>query len=246
SRSLIENAVGGAGRDNILGNAANNTLTGNAGDDTLVGAGGNDTLLGGNGADHLRGGAGADYLDGGAGDYDTIEYSDANGGVSVNLETNVVSGDIASGDRISGFENVIGGNGSDVIYGSSRDNVLFGSRGGDQLVGSGGHDYLSGDDGADMLIVNEGGSATMMGGAGDDRFVVFPGTRAKILDFTAGPGQVDEIMMYKNVFTTYAEVRAAATENANSVYITKGDFSIEIVGVKLANLHADDFIFMNV
>ncbi|MET0745097.1 MAG: M10 family metallopeptidase [Microvirga sp.] len=246
SRSLIENAIGGNGHDDIRGNAANNALTGNGGDDTLAGAGGNDTLTGGAGADHLRGGAGADRLDGGAGTYDTLEYSDASDGVAVNLGTSVVSGGYAAGDIISGFENLIGGNGSDVLYGSSAANVIFGSRGSDQIVGSGGQDYLSGDEGDDMLIVNEGGGATMAGGAGDDRFVVFPGTHARILDFTAGSGPVDEILIYKNVFASFAEVRAAAVDAGGGTTITKGAFSIEIAGVRPWQLHADDFYFLSV
>ncbi|WP_202329077.1 M10 family metallopeptidase C-terminal domain-containing protein [Mesorhizobium sp. L-8-3] len=54
-RSLIENAIGGAGSDTISGNQAANTLQGNAGNDALIGQGGNDRLYGGNGNDVLRG-----------------------------------------------------------------------------------------------------------------------------------------------------------------------------------------------
>ncbi len=54
-----------------------------------------------------------------------------------------------------------------------------------------------------MLIVNEGGSATMVGASGDDRFVVFPGTQAKIMDFVAGAGHIDEILIYKNIFASF-------------------------------------------
>ncbi len=188
SRSLIENALGGSGNDDISGNKANNVLIGNAGDDTLYGAGGDDRLMGGDGNDHLRGGAGADYLHGGAGTYDTVEYSDSTISVYVNLGTNVAWGGTAQGDVISGFENIIGSAADDVLYGSSGANVILGNRGSDQIVGSGGNDYLAGEDGDDMLIVNEGGSATMVGASGDDRFVVFPGTQAKIMDFVAGAG----------------------------------------------------------
>ncbi|MBZ0129747.1 MAG: M10 family metallopeptidase C-terminal domain-containing protein [Rhodobacteraceae bacterium] len=81
ARSLIENATGGSGDDEITGNAANNTLTGNGGDDTLRGGDGNDTLLGGAGSDTMFGEDGDDtfrysasdvvgaseYLNGGSG-----------------------------------------------------------------------------------------------------------------------------------------------------------------------------------
>ncbi len=138
SRSLIENALGGSGNDDISGNKANNVLIGNAGDDTLYGAGGDDRLMGGDGNDHLRGGAGADYLHGGAGTYDTVEYSDSTISVYVNLGTNVAWGGTAQGDVISGFENIIGSAADDVLYGSSGANVILGNRGSDQIVGSGG------------------------------------------------------------------------------------------------------------
>lgn len=49
--TLIENAVGGAGRDTLLGNALANVLTGGAGGDSLAG---------GNGADLLRGDGGSE------------------------------------------------------------------------------------------------------------------------------------------------------------------------------------------
>lgn len=244
-RSLIENANGGNGDDDIRGNAANNVLTGNAGNDTLSGAAGQDSLIGGEGADHLRGGAGADYLDGGAGTYDTVEYSDSTTGVSVNLGAGTASGGYATGDQIFGFENVIGSAREDVLYGSSGNNVLLGNSGSDQLVGQGGSDHLGGDDGDDMLIVN-GGFATMVGGSGDDRFVVFSGSHARITDFTAGAGYTDEILIYKNIFASFAEVNAATYASGDSTFIVKGDFRIELVGVRPWHLHADDFNFLNI
>jgi hypothetical protein len=51
TRSLIENAKGGAGSDVILGNTGANNIDGGGGQDTLDGDGGNDTLTGGAGAD---------------------------------------------------------------------------------------------------------------------------------------------------------------------------------------------------
>lgn len=64
--ALIENAIGGAGRDVIDGNDLANSLLGGLGADGLNGGDGNDTLAGGAGADTLRGGLGDDLLKGGA------------------------------------------------------------------------------------------------------------------------------------------------------------------------------------
>ncbi len=60
-RSLIENAIGGSGNDQISGSQANNTLTGNGGNDYLLGLIGNDTLVGGAGSNNLDGSGGHDY-----------------------------------------------------------------------------------------------------------------------------------------------------------------------------------------
>jgi serralysin len=77
TRSLIENAKGGSGNDQIIGNQAANSLVGNSGNDTLKGEGGNDVLIGGSGGDMLYGGAGADRLYGGAGADDLFGGSGA-------------------------------------------------------------------------------------------------------------------------------------------------------------------------
>lgn len=65
SRSLIENAFGGYGDDEIRGNDANNNLTGRRGRDQMNGDGGTDHLKGGFGNDWLFGGDGNDRLSGG-------------------------------------------------------------------------------------------------------------------------------------------------------------------------------------
>ncbi len=56
----IENAMGGAGADQITGNNLSNQLDGGAGADALSGGNGNDILIGGAGNDNLDGGAGND------------------------------------------------------------------------------------------------------------------------------------------------------------------------------------------
>jgi serralysin len=65
-RSLIENATGGSGNDQIVGNRGTNQLLGGIGNDLLVGAGGNDVLHGGAGNDAIWGDA-TDATGGGSG-----------------------------------------------------------------------------------------------------------------------------------------------------------------------------------
>jgi Ca2+-binding RTX toxin-like protein len=61
-RSLIEDAVGGSGADQITGNSAANSLSGMKGADRLLGLEGNDVLQGGAGNDTLAGDAGRDMF----------------------------------------------------------------------------------------------------------------------------------------------------------------------------------------
>ena len=72
--TVIENAIGGAGNDQLVGNAADNRLTGGGGVDQLYGGLGTDTLIGGAGSDTLTGGGGDDVFRGSAADLsgDTI------------------------------------------------------------------------------------------------------------------------------------------------------------------------------
>ncbi|MEM8789166.1 MAG: M10 family metallopeptidase [Pseudomonadota bacterium] len=74
--TVIENAKGGGGADEVYGNQSANLLQGGAGNDKLVGRRGFDTLEGqtgndkmfaGGGRDELKGGTGADLLRGGQG-----------------------------------------------------------------------------------------------------------------------------------------------------------------------------------
>ena len=69
--SVIENAIGSPGRDDIFGNDADNVLSGGLGNDFIRGSAGNDSVNGGEGNDRLDGGPGNDRIDGGPG-IDTV------------------------------------------------------------------------------------------------------------------------------------------------------------------------------
>ncbi len=108
---------------------------------------------------------------------------------SVNSATGFATG------QVTGFENVTGGAGDDVLMGTSSANVLQGGngvdvllgRGGnDQLVGNKGNDQFFGDGGIDTLVWNDGdGSDLMEGGADADGVQVNAGTNDEV--FTMGP-----------------------------------------------------------
>ncbi|MGD9801585.1 MAG: hypothetical protein AB7V02_13415, partial [Parvularculaceae bacterium] len=139
------------GDDYIIGLLGADTLIGGAGNDTLHGDQHDDFIRGGAGEDYLKGGAGADTLDGGAG-IDTVDYSDASSGVTVRLWNQTATGNVATGDVISGFENASGGSAGDAIVGSDGvSNLLIGNDGNDTLYGLSGYDTIRGGAGADVL-----------------------------------------------------------------------------------------------
>ncbi len=184
----IIGVVGSRYADHLVGDDVHNNLQGGDGDDTLEGGGGGDWLLGGAGNDmldggvgndYLVGGAGADVLDGGAG-YDTADYGASDAGVSVNLTRVRAEGGHASGDRLTGIEELRGSSHADRLIGNGRDNELQGREGDDTLISGAGNDELHGGAGADRLD----------GGDGDDDWARYWGSDAGVtVNLAAGTGQ---------------------------------------------------------
>jgi RTX calcium-binding nonapeptide repeat (4 copies) len=104
--------VGGA----LLGTSSNDILTGTAAIDSIDGLEGNDQISGGDGADMLFGGAGNDRLAGNAGNdrldggqgFDRAVYTDATGGVTINLAAGTASGAGVDSDTLTNIEGVVG------------------------------------------------------------------------------------------------------------------------------------------
>jgi Ca2+-binding RTX toxin-like protein len=185
---------GGVG-DDVLGGDGPQYHDGGPGADRLTGSDAVDLLEGGLGPDEIRGGAGsdriagdpagphasADVLDGGPGAGDRVSYEGRTAGVIVDLARPGPHGAPGEGDVISGFEDVTGGEGADVLLGDAGPNVLDGYGGpgprGDRLEGRAGDDRLSGTSGDDRLAGGPGedwlsgnrGADAYAGGPGDDR-----------------------------------------------------------------------------
>jgi Ca2+-binding RTX toxin-like protein len=103
---------------------------------------------------------GSNVFDGGPGN-DWIAFTGRKNPVTVNLVdvgTSYGNGEAGENDGITNIENVIGGDGNDIIYGDNANNTLIGGAGDDVLNGGGGNDTLQGGLGNDALI----------GGAGND------------------------------------------------------------------------------
>lgn len=187
---------GGAGVDTLVGGAGDDTLSGGADADTLDGGADIDTLTGGTGDDTLIGGAGADTIDGGA-DNDTLSYAGSGIGMTLDLAAAIFSGGDATGDVVTGVENVTGGFANDVINGLNNANVLKGGPGIDYIEGYAGSDTLQGDVGDDLLSGGadndslEGGANNdqVYGGLGDDFLTGGTG-----IDILSGDGGNDTVL----------------------------------------------------
>lgn len=145
TRSLIEDAIGGAGNDTLTGNQADNHLWGGDGNDSLVGGAGNDTLEGGAGLDTLYGGTGNDL------------YVVTSSGDLVREDLN------AGNDTVMAAANwVLGANIEDLVLTGSADINGTGNALANHIIGNGGNNSLEGGGGLD----------TLAGGAGNDNYLV--------------------------------------------------------------------------
>ena len=110
-------------------------------------------------AEEIEGGDGGDTLVGGDGVGDTVSYESSDRRVRVDLAdgtTGSASGGHATGDSISGFENIKGSAHGDVLTALNGTagvvgSTLWGLGGDDSLTGGAGNDTLEGGDGGDEL-----------------------------------------------------------------------------------------------
>ena len=141
----IEQLTGSAHADNITSAADSQRIDSAAGDDQI-------TL-----------GLGAISVDGGSGS-DTVDYSGLSASNAINVELdglNTVTLSINGSDdqTLSAVENVIGGQGDDVLTGDNNRNLLDGGIGNDILQGRGSDDTLIGGVGIDRADYSQAGGA---------------------------------------------------------------------------------------
>ena len=128
------------GFQNLLGSAFNDSLTGDASENTLTGGAGDDTLNpGANGAGTV------DLLDGGSGS-DTASFVGYTAGVTATLVGGADGTASVGGSQIAALrsiENLLGGDGNDVLTGDANANVIDGGLGDDTLDGGAGIDTIA-------------------------------------------------------------------------------------------------------
>lgn len=114
----------------------------------------------------------------GNGGNDTIDVADLSG--SFDVEDVVIDGGLGN-DSITGFGNLRGGAGSDVLTGDASSQLLQGGDGNDQLFGLAGNDRLEGGAGEDVLVGGTG-SDTIDGGDGFDTILIQGTSAANVID----------------------------------------------------------------
>lgn len=142
----------------------------NSGGDELYGFGGDDLFIADDGNNKYYGGEGVD----------TVAYYDASGGVIVDMSLtaddghfeslatwNTLMSSSTSNDFFYDVENIVGGDGDDVITGDAKANTFWGGKGNDVLNGGDGADVLYGNEGYDVLNGGKGAD-TLYGNHGND------------------------------------------------------------------------------
>ncbi|MCR9127308.1 MAG: DUF4214 domain-containing protein [Rhodobacteraceae bacterium] len=126
---------GEAGNDLIETSRYNDTLEGGADNDTLRGGGGDDLIEGGDGDDLIEGGSGSDHMIGGAGRDTAVLETGADHRIV--LSPSFTIADAMGTDTVTGFENLVMGEGNDTIIGDAGANALDAGGGDDFLYGDG-------------------------------------------------------------------------------------------------------------
>jgi len=162
----------GAGNDTIKTNSGHDVIYGNSGNDILEGGADNDKLYGGKGDDTLKGGDGNDILDGGKGvnsliggdGKDTYQVDSVDDVITElkgkNSGTDLVEASIdwtlgANLEKLTLLDNAIEATGNtlnNTLKGNSKANILNGLGGKDRMLGGAGNDTYMVEHSADTVI----------------------------------------------------------------------------------------------
>jgi serralysin len=192
-------------------------LTDDGNANVLSGLAGNDSFNGGAGDDILIGGAGSDILNGGTG-IDTAIYATATAAVTANMTTPTQNTGDAAGDTYTAIENLLGSAFADTLRADANANKIEGGASNDALTGN----------------------------AGNDTFVFHAGDGLDtISDFAAGAAVGDVIQVDTSLFANFADIQTHATQiGSNTVITYDAGNTITLTSVTLANLNANDFLFV--
>jgi len=218
----------GNAMDNFMqGGGGSDSIAGGVGDDTLVGGSGNDSVAGGVGKDLIVGGDGAgdDVYDGGEG-IDTVRYTSATAGITVNLsaardQARSFSADLAGigVDQLSNIENIIAGYYNDILTGNAADNVFAGMTGNDVIDGGAGIDTVEiaslFADVTNVALANGSGGVVVTSAQGRDSLSNVE--RVQFLDAAYTPSELLQLLKISEEFSI---VRNGVSSGASPTLFT--------------------------
>jgi len=148
---------GEAGNDLLEGGDGNDDLSGGGGNDVVIGGAGDDVarlgLIGQEERhDDQPGTDGNDSYSGGDG-VDTLDASAVGSGVVIDLMAGTSTGEEIGVDKVEGFENIVGSDWADILTGDGNANDLMGGDGNDLIGGGGGDDVVRAGDGDDVVVI---------------------------------------------------------------------------------------------
>lgn len=222
---------GGDGNDSISGGVAADTITGSTGSDYVFGRDANDVVSGGG----VEFADGADEIFGGDG-FDTVNYKDRTGDLSIGIGSVADDGEAGEGDNIhTDIERAIGGLGDDsfnagqapgavYFFGNVGNDTLNGGDGDDTLIGGDGADELNGNGGDDFFSAEDAAVDDIDGGAGTDTAIVNAGATD---DTVTGVENIiaDEVLSDP---TTTTEAAATLSGGVLDINGTNGDDEIRV------------------
>ncbi len=173
--ALVDSFVLGGGNDVGNGGGGGDAIDGGDGDDLLVGGDGDDSLEGGLGTDYLIGGDGIDLLSGGTGAGNTLQ-----GGTGNDIYIIATNGDSVLEFAGEGTDEVrtaltvhtLQSNVEVLRYTGAANFLGIGNTGDNTLIGGGASDDLYGRDGNDRIQGGAGVANTLLGGLGNDVYIL--------------------------------------------------------------------------
>ncbi len=232
---------GGSGNDILHGNTGNDVVDGGLGDDIVWGDEGNDTLSDGSGSDQVVAGTGDDQVIAGSGNdtyngttgFDTLDFSQASAGVSINVAAGLASGG-AGTDLFANFDSYVG---------SNFDDVFIGGSGSDRFQGGAGSDIMTGGTGADTFAWSKSDVFTTSGA---------PNGLDHVTDFSVTADHLDvSALLAGRSYANVGDVLNARDTNAGTVLSVKNgtgndftDFAVldGVHGISTATLATADWL----
>lgn len=162
----IEGLAGSELADTLTGDRLPNFIFGDRGDDTISLGG---VPAGSSESDFAEGGRGGDGITG-SNAFDVVTYLAAPSGVTVDLQSGVVSGGEGN-DTLVNIEGIDGSEFADTLRGSAADNAFQGNGGADSIDGRTGDDLVAFFDARGGVTVDLGAGTASGNGVGNDSLI---------------------------------------------------------------------------